>query len=75
MQDLDYRMDVVKPILSRKITRKGIKVVTKTRYHRQFDSSKTSGLGLVVEHFHNIEQLLTAHSLYIINQIHFSAGE
>ena len=32
----------------------------------QFDSSKTNGLGLVVEHFYFVKQLLTAHVLHSI---------
>ena len=59
MKGLECRMDVVKPcsILSlSQNNQKRHQLCTQAWYHGQFYSSKTSGLGLVVEHFHNIKQ-------------------
>ena len=46
--------------------KKNQKIVHRRGISQEFDSSKTSGLGLVVEYFVSVNQLLTTHYLHII---------
>ena len=39
-------------------------------FTENFDTPKTSGLWLVIEHFYGLKQVLTANSLYSIQQEH-----
>ena len=67
-KDKDYRIDVVKPcyILSFEITRKAMNFMYRCGITENLIRRKNSGLGLVVEHYYSVKQLLTAHSVYII---------
>ena len=52
------------------LTGNGIIIVHRRVITENFDTSKTSGLWLVIEHFYGLKQVLTANSLHSIQQGH-----